>query len=86
VGLHLSEEKTRRIAHLDEGFEFLAFHIQRPRKRGSSKRFVYTWPSRTSLTSITTKVKTISMRCHTGPRAGPWPESEMNSGIAPKDR
>ena len=59
VGLRLSEEKTS-IAHIDEGFEFLGFRIQRQRKRGSSKRFVYTWPSKKSLTSITTKVKTIS--------------------------
>jgi RNA-directed DNA polymerase len=59
VGLRLSEEKTS-IAHIDEGFEFLGFRIQRQRKRGSSKRFVYTWPSKKSLTSITAKVKTIS--------------------------
>ena len=59
VGLRLSAEKTT-IAHIDEGFEFLGFRIQRQRKRGSTKRFVYTWPSKKSLTSITTKVKTIS--------------------------
>jgi RNA-directed DNA polymerase len=59
VGLRLSEEKTS-IAHIDEGFEFLGFRIQRQRKRGSRKRFVYTWPSKKSLTSITAKVKTIS--------------------------
>src|SRR5919107_256385 len=59
VGLRLSEEKTT-IAHIDEGFEFLGFRIQRQRKRGSPKRFVYTWPSKKSLTSITAKVKTIS--------------------------
>ncbi len=42
VGLRLSEDKTT-IAHLDEGFEFLGFRIQRQTKRGSHKRFLYTW-------------------------------------------
>jgi RNA-directed DNA polymerase len=59
VGLRLSEEKTT-IAHLDEGFEFLGFRIQRQTKRGSHKRYVYTWVSRRSLTSIKAKVKTIT--------------------------
>ena len=59
VGLRLSEEKTT-IVHIDEGFEFLGFRIQRQTKRGSRKRYVYTWPSKKSLTSITTKVKTIT--------------------------
>jgi RNA-directed DNA polymerase len=59
VGLRLSEEKTT-IAHLDEGFEFLGFRIQRQTKRGSHKRFVYTWVAKRSLASIMTKVKTIT--------------------------
>ena len=59
VGLRLSEEKTT-IAHIDEGFEFLGFRIQRQTKRGSHKRFVYTWIAKRSLTSIRLKVKTIT--------------------------
>ena len=59
VGLRLSEEKTT-IASLDEGFEFLGFRIQRQTKRGSNHRFVYTWISRRSLTSIKSKVKAIT--------------------------
>jgi RNA-directed DNA polymerase len=59
VGLRLSEEKTT-IAHLDEGFEFLGFRIQRQTKRGSHHRYVYTWVARRSLTSIKAKVKTIT--------------------------
>jgi RNA-directed DNA polymerase len=59
VGLRLSAEKTT-IAHIDEGFEFLGFRIQRQTKRGTRKRFVYTWPSKKALTSITAKVKTIT--------------------------
>lgn len=59
MGLRLSEEKTT-IAHIDEGFDFLNFRIQRQVKPGSNKRFVYTWPSRKSLSSIMAKVKAIT--------------------------
>jgi RNA-directed DNA polymerase len=61
MGLSLSEEKTR-VCHIDEGFEFLGFRIQRQGKRGSNKAFVYTWPSRKSLSSIMAKVKAITKR------------------------
>jgi RNA-directed DNA polymerase len=59
VGLRLSEEKTR-VAHIDEGFEFLGFRIQRQVKRGSHKAFVYTWPSKKALASIKAKVRAIT--------------------------
>ena len=59
VGLSLNEEKTS-VCHIDEGFEFLGFRIQRQHKRGSDKAFVYTWPSRKSLSSIMAKVKAIT--------------------------
>jgi RNA-directed DNA polymerase len=59
MGLRLSEEKTT-IAHIDEGFDFLGFRIQRQRKRGSHKLFVYTWPSKRALSSIKAKVKAIT--------------------------
>ncbi len=36
MGLRLSEEKTR-IAHIDEGFDFLGFRIQRQQKRGTNE-------------------------------------------------
>ncbi len=51
MGLRLSVEKTH-VTHIDEGFEFLGFRIQRQTKRGSHRRFVYTWVSRRSLTAI----------------------------------
>jgi RNA-directed DNA polymerase len=44
----------------NEGFDFLGFRIQRQLKRGSGKRYIYTYPSRKALASITSKVKTIS--------------------------
>ncbi|MHA6795348.1 group II intron reverse transcriptase/maturase [Pseudonocardia bannensis] len=59
LGLRLSEAKTRTV-HIEEGFEFLGFRIQRQPKRGSGKPTVYTYPARKALASITGKVKTIS--------------------------
>jgi RNA-directed DNA polymerase len=37
MGLRLSEEKTR-VVHIDEGFDFLGWRIQRQQKRGSNRR------------------------------------------------
>ena len=59
MGLRLSEEKTT-VVHIDEGFDFLGFRIQRQTKRGSNKVFVYTWPSKKALASIMAKVKAIT--------------------------
>lgn len=59
VGLRLSEEKTF-VVGIDEGFDFLGFRIQRHYKPGTSKQFVYTFPSRKSVASIKQKVKTIT--------------------------
>lgn len=59
VGLRLSEDKTMTV-HIDKGFDFLGFRIQRQTKRGSNRAFVYTWPSKKSLASIKTKVKAIT--------------------------
>ncbi len=65
MGLRLSEEKTT-IVHIDEGFDFLGFRIQRHRKRGTNKRFVYTYPSKKALASeVKAKVKTISRQGRT---------------------
>lgn len=59
VGLRLNEEKTS-VCSIDEGFDFLGFRIRRQQKRGSHKAFVYTWPSRKSLSSVMAKVKAIT--------------------------
>lgn len=56
IGLRLAEDKTR-VIHIDEGFDFLGFRIQRHRQRGSDRRLIYTWPSKKSVTSIKRKVK-----------------------------
>jgi RNA-directed DNA polymerase len=59
MGLRLSEEKTMTV-HIDDGFDFLGFRVQRQVKRGSDKTFVYTWPAKKALASIKAKVKTIT--------------------------
>ncbi|MCP5026238.1 MAG: group II intron reverse transcriptase/maturase [Actinomycetia bacterium] len=59
MGLRLSEHKTL-TAHIDEGFEFLGWRIQRQPQPGSNRRFVYTWPSKKSVASVRAKVKTIT--------------------------
>ena len=45
IGLRLSEEKTR-VCHIDEGFDFLGWRIQRRPARRGGKRAVYTYPSK----------------------------------------
>lgn len=54
LGLRLSVEKTR-VCHLDEGFDFLGFRIQRRLKKGTNKKVVYTYPSKKALLSIMAK-------------------------------
>ena len=61
LGLRLSPEKTR-VVHIDEGFDFLGFRIRRMRKRGTSKHYVYTTPSRKSVQSIKDKVSELTYR------------------------
>ncbi len=62
IGLRLSEEKTR-VCHIDEGFDFLGFHIQRRSWRGrASKRAVYTYPSKKALASVMDKVRRATRR------------------------
>lgn len=50
------------ITHIDRGFDFLGMRIQRHKKRGASKRFVYTYPTRASLASVKAKVKAATTR------------------------
>jgi RNA-directed DNA polymerase len=58
MGLRLSPDKTL-ITHIDEGFDFLGWRIQRHRKRGATKRYVYTYPAKKALRAVMTKVKTV---------------------------
>ena len=43
-----------------EYLDFLGFRIQRKRKRGSNKVYVYSWPSKRELRSIMAKIKAIT--------------------------
>src|SRR3954469_24261522 len=61
MGLRLSTEKTK-ITHIDEGLDFLGWRIQRHRKRGTDRSYVYTYPSRKAIKAVTIKVKTICRR------------------------
>jgi hypothetical protein len=60
MGLRLSEAKTR-ICHIDEGFDFLGFRIQRqPKKHNPRQRAVYTWPSKKALAAVKAKVRALT--------------------------
>jgi RNA-directed DNA polymerase len=61
LGLRLAPEKTR-VVHIDEGFDFLGHHIRRQRKRGTSKFYLYTKPSRKAIKSIKDKVSEKTYR------------------------
>ncbi len=61
MGLHLSAAKTR-VVHLDEGFDFLGFRIQRRRKRGTDQFHVYTYPSKIALRAVKTKLRRLTHR------------------------
>ncbi|MFB7383781.1 group II intron reverse transcriptase/maturase [Kitasatospora purpeofusca] len=65
MGLRLSVEKTR-ITHIDEGFDFLGWRIQRHRKRGTDRQYIYTYPARKSVRSVTAKVKELTSRQNVG--------------------
>jgi RNA-directed DNA polymerase len=59
MGLRLSPAKTR-ICHIDQGFDFLGFRIQRQPKRGSGKPTVYTYPTKKAVHSVTGKVRAVT--------------------------
>jgi RNA-directed DNA polymerase len=61
LGLRLSPEKTA-VVHIDEGFDFLSFRIRRMRKRGTSRQYVYTTPSRKAVQAIKDKVSAKTYR------------------------
>ena len=56
MGLRLSPEKTL-ITHIDDGLVFLGWRIQRHRKRGSGKYYVYVYPAKKALAAIKAKIK-----------------------------
>ncbi|MFI5916803.1 group II intron reverse transcriptase/maturase [Dactylosporangium sp. NPDC051541] len=59
VGLRLSLAKTR-VVHMSEGFDFLGFHIQWRRKKGTSKWHVYTFVAQRPLRSVKAKIRALT--------------------------
>jgi len=58
MGLRLSPEKTL-ITHIEQGLDFLGWRIQRHRKPGTNRYYVYTYPAKKALRAIEAKVKTL---------------------------
>jgi len=58
MGLRLSSHKTL-VTHIDEGLDFLGWHIQRRRKQGTNRHYVYVHPAKKAVQAATRKVKTL---------------------------
>ncbi len=63
LGLRLSESKTQ-VVHMSDGFDFLGFHIQWKRKRGTNKWHVYTFIADRPVRSLKAKVRALTRRNH----------------------
>ncbi|HET6919955.1 MAG TPA: group II intron reverse transcriptase/maturase [Jiangellaceae bacterium] len=61
IGLRLSPAKTQ-VMHMSEGFDFLGFHIQWRRKRGTNKHYVYTFIADRPLRSVKAKIRALTPR------------------------
>ena len=58
MGLRLSRAKTA-ITHIDKGIDFLGWRIQRHRKRGTDRYYVYTYPAKKAVRAAAGKVKML---------------------------
>jgi RNA-directed DNA polymerase len=58
MGLRLSEDKTL-VTHIDEGLDFLGWRIQRHRKRGTHRYYVYVYPAKKAVQAAKRKIKTL---------------------------
>jgi RNA-directed DNA polymerase len=61
LGLRLSPTKTR-VAHMSDGFDFLGFHIQWRRKRGTNQWYVYTFIADRPLNAVKDKIRAMTHR------------------------
>jgi RNA-directed DNA polymerase len=61
LGLRLSQTKTR-IVHMADGFDFLGFHIQWKRKRGTNQWYVYTFIADRPFRSVKAKIRALTHR------------------------
>ena len=61
LGLRLSPAKTR-VAHMSDGFDFLGFHRQWRRKRGSNRWYVYTFIADRPVRQLKDKIRALTSR------------------------
>jgi RNA-directed DNA polymerase len=61
LGLRLSPTKTR-VVHMSDGFDFLGFHIQWRRKRGTNRWYVYTFIADRPLKQVKAKIRALTHR------------------------
>jgi RNA-directed DNA polymerase len=61
MGLRLSPAKTR-VAPLSDGFDFVGFHIQWCRKKGTNKYYVYTFIADRPIRSVKAKIRALTNR------------------------
>ncbi len=61
MGLRLSAAKTQ-VVHLSDGFGFLGFRIQRRRKRGTNKSYLYTFIDQRPIRSVKAKIRALTHR------------------------
>jgi RNA-directed DNA polymerase len=59
MGLRFSPTKTQTV-HMSEGFDFLGFHIQWRRKRGTNKWHVYTFIADRPFRSVKAKIRALT--------------------------
>jgi RNA-directed DNA polymerase len=61
LGLRLSPTKTH-IVHMSDGFDFLGFHIQWRRKRGTNQWYVYTFIANRPVKTVKAKIRALTHR------------------------
>jgi RNA-directed DNA polymerase len=61
MGLQFSAAKTQ-VVHLSDGFDFLGFRIQRKRKRGTNKEYIYTFIGQRPMWSLKAKIRALTHR------------------------
>jgi RNA-directed DNA polymerase len=61
MGLRLSAAKTG-VVHMSDGFDFVGFHIQWRRKRGTTKWHVYTFIANRPLRTVKAKIRALTRR------------------------
>jgi RNA-directed DNA polymerase len=61
LGLRLSPAKTR-VVHMSDGFDFLGFHIQWRRKRGTNQWYVYTFIADRPVKAVKSKIRALTHR------------------------